>query len=699
MKSIARAVLVVSITFCFAIGASGATFVVNTTSDTADAAAGDGACADASSNCSLRAAISEANALAGPDIITLGAANYMQTLGPSEENLNAGGDWDIRSDITINGVDQATTILQAPTCLANRDRVLDIGSGTTVTLNDLTISNGCLSTVAPGAGAGILSSGSLTLNDVTVRDNFVQNFEGGAAGGGIFNSGGSLTLNDSTVTNNRAAGAMFGAAYGGGILSQSSAPVVINNSSISGNQADGTTQQGFGGGMYTSNTVNLTITNSHFDNNNIQGTAGGSAGAGLYIRGDTTIPSALATITACTFNNNTSSGANVNGVGLSIVTADQQFGRITVKLDRSTISGNSGSGSGAGMQVFPDQGSIDLDVSGSTFSNNTAGATGGGVDLTTVGGELDSEIYSSFTNTTVSGNSGTIGGGFAVRSEPGNVTVDFQYCTLTNNTGSVRGGGLGDSSGGGGFIYLERTVLAGNTAPAGTDIFAEVFSIGYNHFGSASGMTIIGGLNTHLTTGPAMLGPLQNNGGPTPTHLPDAGSPLVDAIPIGQRTCSPSSGTITVYGDQRGFGRPFGTGCDKGAVERGASLAAGPWTLSGSTRTTAGMPIRNVAVQISGGNLPAPVTVFTGNLGTFQFSNLTGNDYTVTVTAKRFHFIQSIVVFSVGSNITNADFVANAPFSREALDLKPPAVKAKDRNMRSEPEAVARGFPNSLIDH
>src|SRR5687767_10368423 len=45
-------------------------FTVNSTGDTADAAPGNGACADATGKCTLRAVIAEANALAGTDLIS-----------------------------------------------------------------------------------------------------------------------------------------------------------------------------------------------------------------------------------------------------------------------------------------------------------------------------------------------------------------------------------------------------------------------------------------------------------------------------------------------------------------------------------------------------------------------------------------------------------------------------------------------------
>src|SRR5688572_33270317 len=97
----------------FSSNVSAATFTVNTAADTQDVAPGNGVCADAGGACSFRAAITEANALAGADIITLGPVAYTQTLVAASENANAGGDWDITSPITINGSSASTTILEA----------------------------------------------------------------------------------------------------------------------------------------------------------------------------------------------------------------------------------------------------------------------------------------------------------------------------------------------------------------------------------------------------------------------------------------------------------------------------------------------------------------------------------------------------------------------------------------------------------
>jgi hypothetical protein len=54
-----------------------------------------------------------------------------------------------------------------------------------------------------------------------------------------------------------------------------------------------------------------------------------------------------------------------------------------------------------------------------------------------------------------------------------------------------------------------------------------------------------------------LLGPLQNNGGPTETHTLLLGSPAIDA---GDNTACPAT-------DQRGVAQPEGAACDIGAYE------------------------------------------------------------------------------------------------------------------------------------
>ncbi len=66
----------------------------------------------------------------------------------------------------------------------------------------------------------------------------------------------------------------------------------------------------------------------------------------------------------------------------------------------------------------------------------------------------------------------------------------------------------------------------------------------------------------------ALLGPLQMNGGPTPTRRPLPGSPAIDRVPVA--VCLDEDNDPLGH-DQRGLPRPApgSAACDAGAVESG----------------------------------------------------------------------------------------------------------------------------------
>jgi len=264
------------------VAAQTATFVVNSTADTVDANPGDGVCADAFGNCTLRAAIMETNALPGADTIILPAGTYILTIPGVNEDLSATGDLDITSDLTITGAGANITTIDG----GGIDRIFHIRGASTVYISGLTVTGGKTLTSSPGGG-GVRNEGTLTLTNVTVRGNTAD------LGGGIFNDvGGALTINGSTISDNAATlndnAAPFTSDGGGGIFSISlGAALTLNRSTISGNTAlvgggiwiyhgtlilNNSTVSGnlakYGGGINTSNnSIIVRLTNSTISGN------------------------------------------------------------------------------------------------------------------------------------------------------------------------------------------------------------------------------------------------------------------------------------------------------------------------------------------------------------------------------------------------------------------------------------------------
>ncbi|MEM7112219.1 MAG: choice-of-anchor D domain-containing protein [Chloroflexota bacterium] len=244
--------------------------IVDTTTDSN--AAAFQVCDDGTPNdCSLRGAISVANAdTANAYTISLLAGTYTMSLSGAE-NVNATGDFDVTDDLTITGAGTATTIIDAN----NLDRAFDLrGTPGTFALSDLTIQNG------NGGGNGgaidieaVTASVAVTLTDVALRSN------AGASGGAIYynpnQNGSTMALTRVEVSGNSAS------VEGGGIYVRGNG-VTVTNSTISGNMANSN-----GGGMQIRNTgccvggatlTNVTVANNTADADN----SGGGIGGGLY---------------------------------------------------------------------------------------------------------------------------------------------------------------------------------------------------------------------------------------------------------------------------------------------------------------------------------------------------------------------------------------------------------------------------------
>src|SRR5512143_1157297 len=90
--------------------AGATTYAVNTTSDAAEAAGtvGDGICDVGGGQCTLRAALQEANAAPDADTITVPAGTYVLSVSDTGENST---DVDVTNPVTITGAGPLATVI------------------------------------------------------------------------------------------------------------------------------------------------------------------------------------------------------------------------------------------------------------------------------------------------------------------------------------------------------------------------------------------------------------------------------------------------------------------------------------------------------------------------------------------------------------------------------------------------------------
>jgi len=205
---------------------SAISFSVNTTVDAVDASPGDGLCATASGQCSLRAAIQETNAQPGTDDIHVPTGTYQLTIGGNNENAAATGDLDVTDSVRIYGSGDSVssaTIIDG----GQIDRVFEIRSSASAELYLLTIRNGNVHSAPWPGGGGINVDGTLSLIESTVTGNSA------GRGAGIF-SWGDTSVIRSNVSGN----------HGAGVGTSVMARLAVHNSTVSSNEGDGIRTQG-----------------------------------------------------------------------------------------------------------------------------------------------------------------------------------------------------------------------------------------------------------------------------------------------------------------------------------------------------------------------------------------------------------------------------------------------------------------------
>jgi CSLREA domain-containing protein/uncharacterized repeat protein (TIGR01451 family) len=314
----------------------------------------------------------------------------------------------------------------------------------------------------------------------------------------------------------------------------------------------------------------------------------------------------------------TTDGGIAPGDGGGVLVRGQVVGQPTT-FDKVDISANTAQLSGGGISgVLESMTPPNFVITDSTISSNKV--TGGMVSAQ--GGAIFTPGDATITNSTITGNTidssvaGTSrGGGIAAIANvnSGTSTIKLLNSTVVNNAidagapGTSFGGGYAGDAPGGVTTNLQatNTIIAGNT-----------FAGAANDCGMGMGLTTTSdnSLSSDASCGFTDEGSLQNtdpklgplapdNGGPTATHYPGAGSPTFDA---GASTDCPAA-------DQRGVTRPKGKACDIGSVEvtPNADLA-----VTTSVDPVNSMRGQNVTFKVDVRNLgPQPATGVSVRIG------------------------------------------------------------------------------------
>ena len=502
---------------------------------------------------SLRQAILMANAFGGADISFSNVTGTITLLSP----LPA-----LAANITITG--PGTNLLT----VSGNDQfqVFCMNSGTTNVLSGLTIANGTgTNDLGSGVGGGIYNAGDLLMQHCEVVNCEVGGWKSGQLdtteacyGAGIANDG-NLTMEDCTVSGCSADnGYKYVDNSCGGIANDGN--LTMRDCTVSGCSA-----QSAGG---IGNNANLLLTNCIIESCEAYVYDGG----GIFSSGSLTIHSCI--ISNCLT-------AYVAGRGGGIASSG------ILAMTNSTIVDNEAIGWGGGLEVS----GASLMV-GCTVSGNYATYTGGGIF--NEGGLL------SLLNCTVSGNV-AFGCGIANSS-----TIYANHCTVAFNANEWTVNLEVEN----GVFYSQNSIFADNGT---NDVYGVLISMGYNLIQNTNGCTITNSQPTDIYGADPLLGPLQDNGGPTWTCALLPGSPAID---------QGTSGGLST--DQRGVPRPYvvpgiaeppgGDGSDIGAYECTPPTILWSFTnlvLAAGTNCTTPMPI------VTGTNYILATDLF-GNLALTQ---------------------------------------------------------------------------------
>ena len=351
----------------------------------------------------------------------------------------------------------------------------------------------------------------------------------------------------------------------------------VGDVTITGSTFDHNTAAHHGGALFLGTAHSVNISGSTFDSNTA--TDDGGAIEIASIGEDSTW-------TGDTFTGNSAGATNFAGGAaflMGTVAADTAF-----VIDRSTFSGNSSATGatatiGAVGWVGTDNGTVQLADSTMTGNSFTGGTNGTGIDLAVlaIAANADFDVVQSTLDESAAGN--------------GLLFTDSnsEFVRLASST--LIGPGvlqvLANSSALADSVETRDTVAISRTALPAFGLGGTPAEISYSITSDVAGPQLVDVGSTQFNVADAHLGPLVNNGGPTSTRLPLAGSPAID-------TGDPSF-TIPLT-DQRGagFARIVNGRVDIGAVEGVAPTLAATGVDPASTAWTASTALLTGALLV-----------------------------------------------------------------------------------------------------
>jgi hypothetical protein len=475
---------------------------------------------------------------------------------------------------------------------------IDEGFGATLTMSDCVLTGNEVHSSSSAVGGGLSVNGLATLTDCTISDNTASangSSNVGASGAGAYVWGAPATLNMTRcyVAGNQAIaqGPSAHNVYGAGIASFGN--MTLTDCQVVQNNGDATGGPGpgfaQGGGVFTSQTHTITLTDTTVAYNQLT-SSNGSRGGGVYDNLDTLM------LTGCTIAGNESATMNTTGTNATSY-GGGLYGQpnTTLVLTNCTVTGNIATAIGQFPNVFGG-GAMTFGVIvlvSSTVSGNSSDGLHGGISVATSG-------VASLLDTIVAGNSGS-----------------------------------------------------GSDVDIGTSGRGTITSHGYNLIGVGGNATWLSSDLVGTPDNPLdpLLGPLQDNGGPTFTMALLPGSPALNAG-------TPDGAPAT---DQRGLIRTGGYNI--GSYQASASS----FEVDAPATVTAGQPFSVTVTALDAyGNLAAGYTGTVALTSTDpQNPNLDTHDFTAddagsfTFSGEQLFTAGEQTLFASDGTISGASSVVN----------------------------------------